>query len=58
LPTTGTTPARALIARERFCALAHAGATIAAASDKQERFDPVDLAAMEGAKGLVAEACP
>jgi hypothetical protein len=58
LPTTGRTPARALIARERFCALAHGGATIAAAADKQEGFAPVELAAMDGAKALVAEACP
>ena len=59
LPTTGRTPARALIARERFCALAHAGATIAGATpDKQEGFAPVELAAMDGAKALIAEACP
>jgi hypothetical protein len=59
LPTTGRTPARALIARERFCALAHGGATIAAAApDKQEGFAPVELAAMDGAKALFAEACP
>ena len=32
LRTAGTTPARALIPRERFCALAHGGATIAAAA--------------------------
>jgi hypothetical protein len=59
LPTTGRTPARALIARERFCALAHGGATIAAAPpDKQESFAPFELAAMDGGKALVAEACP
>ncbi|MBV9909720.1 MAG: hypothetical protein JOY52_19380 [Hyphomicrobiales bacterium] len=58
LRTAGTTPARALIARERFCALAHGGATIAAAPDQQERFAPVELAAMDDAKALVAEACP
>jgi hypothetical protein len=59
LPTTGRTVARALIPRERFCALAHGGATIvAAAPDKQERFAPVELAAMDGAKRLIAEACP
>jgi hypothetical protein len=59
LPTTGRTPARALIARERFCALARGGATIAAAApDKPEGFAPVELAAMDGAKALVAEACP
>jgi hypothetical protein len=59
LPTTGRTPARALIPRARFCALAHGRATIAAAApDKQEGFAPVELAAMDGAKALVAEACP
>ncbi len=59
LPTTGRTPARALIARERFCALAHGGATIAAAApDKPEGFAPVELAGMDGAKALIAEACP
>jgi hypothetical protein len=59
LPTTGRTPARTLIPRERFCALAHGGATIAAATpDKQERFGPAELAALDGAKPLIAEACP
>jgi hypothetical protein len=59
LPTAGTTPARALIARERFCALAQDRATIAAAvPDKQEGFAPVELAAMDGVKALIAEACP
>jgi hypothetical protein len=59
LPTTGGTPARALIATERFCALARGGATIAAAApDKQEGFAPVELAALDGAKALIAEACP
>jgi hypothetical protein len=59
LPTTGRTPARALIPRERFCALTRRAATIAAAAtDQQERFAPVELAATEGAKALIAEACP
>jgi len=59
LPATGATPARALIARDRFCALAHAGATITAAAMRgPEGFAPVELAAMGGAKELVAEACP
>ena len=58
LPTTGRTPARALVARERFCALAHGGATIAAAwPGKRQGFAPVELAAMDGAKALIAEAC-
>jgi hypothetical protein len=59
LPTTGRAPARALIPRERFCALAHGGAAIAAAtSDKQESLAPIELAAMDGGKALVVEACP
>jgi hypothetical protein len=59
LPTTGRLPARALIPRERFCALARSGATIAAAPpDKTEGFAPVELAAMDGAKPLIFEACP
>jgi hypothetical protein len=59
LPTAGRTPARGLIPRERFCALAHGGATMAAtAPDKPEGFPPVELAAMDGAKALIAEACP
>jgi hypothetical protein len=59
LRTAGTTPARALIPRERFCALAHGGATIAgAASDGPQGLAPVELAAMDGARTLIAEACP
>jgi hypothetical protein len=59
LQAAGTTPARVLIPRERFCALAHRGATIvAAAPDGPQGFSPVELAAMAGAKPLIAEACP
>jgi hypothetical protein len=59
LPISGAAPARALIARERFCALAHAGATVtAAAPGGAQSFAPVELAAMDGAKPLAAEACP
>jgi hypothetical protein len=59
LRATETTPARALIPRERFCALAHGGATIAAtAPDGPQSFAPVELAAIDGARTLVAEACP
>jgi hypothetical protein len=58
LRTAGTTPARALIPRERFCALAHGGATLAAAGDGPQGLAPVELAAMDGAKTLIAEACP
>ena len=58
LPTTGATPARTLIPRERFCALAHGGVTIAARRPNAGGFAPVELAAMDGAKALIAEACP
>jgi hypothetical protein len=58
LRTAGTPPAHALIARERFCALAHGGATLAAAADAPRDFAPVALAAMDGARTLIAEACP
>jgi hypothetical protein len=59
LRTSGTTPARALIPRERFCALVHGGATIvAAAPNGPQDLAPVELAAMGGAKALIAEACP
>jgi hypothetical protein len=53
-----TTPGGTLIPRERFCALAHGGATIAAAADGPQGFPPFELSAMDGAKTLIAEACP
>jgi hypothetical protein len=58
LRTAGATPARALIPRERFCALAHGGATIVAPPDGPQGLAPVEIAAMDGAKPLIAEACP
>ena len=59
LPIAGTNPARTLIPRERFCALAHGGATIAAATpDGPQGWAPIELAALDGAKPLIAEACP
>jgi hypothetical protein len=59
LPTAGTRPERGLIARERFCALAHGGAIITATTPGgPQGFAPFELAAMDGAKALVAEACP
>jgi hypothetical protein len=58
LLTAGTIPARAIIPRERFCALARGGAAIAAAGDGPQGFAPVQFAAMDGAGALVAEACP
>ena len=59
LRTAGTTSAPTLLPRERFCALAHGGATIAStAPDGPQDFAPVELAAMDGARTLIAEACP
>lgn len=59
LRIAGSTAAATLIARERFCALAHGGATIASmAPDGPQSFAPVKLAAMDGARTLIAEACP
>ena len=60
-----TAPAGAIIPRERFCALARGGSLIvepgrgvstgAAAGEPQAA---VEIAAMDGAKALIAEACP
>jgi hypothetical protein len=58
LRTAGTTSARTLIPRERFCALAQGGATLAAATDGPQGLAPVEFAAMDGARILIAEACP
>jgi hypothetical protein len=56
----GMSPAHALIRRERFCALTHRGATMAASAFAGSRGSPlaVELSAMDGAKALIAEACP
>jgi hypothetical protein len=55
----GSTAAPALIPRERFCALARAGAVIASpASEGSQGLAPVKLTAMDGARTLIAEACP
>ncbi len=61
----GTAPARAIIPRERFCALASGGSLIvepgrgvstdAATGEPQAT---VEITAMDGAKALIAEACP
>jgi hypothetical protein len=59
LRSAGSTSTPALLPRERFCALAHGGATIAStAPDGPQDFAPVELATMDGAKTLIAEACP
>ncbi len=56
-------PARATIPRERFCALAHDGKLVAAPDGGAGASPPqgpltFDLAAMDGASTLIAEACP
>jgi hypothetical protein len=59
LKTTGATPVRTLIPRERFCALAHGRVTIASTPpERPQGFPPVELASLDGARTLIAEACP
>jgi hypothetical protein len=59
LKTTGATPVRALIPRERFCALAHGRVTIASTPpERPQSFAPIELGTLDGAKRLFAEACP
>ncbi len=62
LKTNGPGPARALLPRERFCALARDGKLVAipGASAGIAPLEPIpfDLAAMDGAKALTDEACP
>jgi hypothetical protein len=58
LRITGNIPARTLVARERFCALAHSGAAISAMDGEAQGFAPVELAKLDGAQTLIAEACP
>jgi hypothetical protein len=64
LKAAGPGPPRALLARERFCALGRDGRLVAvppaSASAGAAPREPVtfDLAAMDGAKALTDEACP
>jgi hypothetical protein len=59
LKTTGATPVRTLIPRERFCALAHGRVTIASTPPEHpQSFAPIELATMDGARTLIAQACP
>jgi hypothetical protein len=59
LKTTGATPVRTLLPRERFCALAHGRVTIASTPpERPQGFAPIELATMDGARTLFAEACP
>jgi hypothetical protein len=56
-------PARATIPRERFCSLAHDGKLVATPDGVANAAAPqgpvtFDLAAMDGASALIAEACP
>ncbi len=59
LRIAGSTAAPTLIPRERFCAFAHGDATITStAPDGPQSFGPVELATLDGARTLIAEACP
>ena len=64
LKAAGEGAARAILPRQRFCALAHAGKfaaePVAAPPAGSEPAKPVafDYAAFDGAAALVAEACP
>ncbi|HWY82916.1 MAG TPA: hypothetical protein VNY10_13505 [Roseiarcus sp.] len=59
LKTTGATPVRTLIPRERFCVLAHGRMTIASTPpERPQGFAPIELAALDGARALITEACP
>jgi hypothetical protein len=65
LTTAATTPAPAIIPRQRFCALASGGRLVAepnrggsGSGPAQEPPAAIDFAAMDGAKTLIEEACP
>jgi hypothetical protein len=63
LARAGTAPARAIIPRERFCALASGGSLVAEPSrgvstEAAPPEPPAAVAAMDGAEALIAEACP
>jgi hypothetical protein len=59
LKTTAAAPVRTLIPRERFCALAHGRVTIASTPPERPRiFAPIEVAALDEAKTLFAQACP
>jgi len=63
LSTTGATPAQAIIARERFCALASGGKLVVeptggARAGEAAPATEVTFTAMDGSKSLIAEACP
>jgi hypothetical protein len=65
LTAAGTAPAGAIIPRERFCALASGGSLIvepgrgvSTDAAAREPLATVEVTAMDGAKALIAEACP
>ncbi len=64
LTAAGTAPASAIIPRQRFCALAKGGRHViepvrgALAGGGAEPPPAFSLAAMDGAKALIGEACP
>ena len=61
LSTAGAAPAGAILARERFCALADGGKLVvepaAAAGEAAEPATAFPITAMDGARALIAEAC-
>jgi hypothetical protein len=64
LRPAGAGPLRATLARESFCALAHAGKFVAEPAAQMSGGSglqaPIefDVTAFEGVAGLIAEACP
>jgi len=65
LTTAGLAPARAIIPRERFCALAHDGGLVAEPMGETQTGAWADqppvgfkLAEMEGGTAVFDEACP
>jgi hypothetical protein len=50
--------ARGLLPRERFCALIRQGKIVAKPADAATGSAAFEVAAMNGGKGLVGEACP
>jgi hypothetical protein len=59
LSTAGATPARAIIPRDRFCALANGRLVVEPVGETSaEPATAFALSAIDGAKALIAEACP
>lgn len=58
LKTSGATPARVLIPRERFCALVRGGSIVATTDDLPDSRPSLEPSALEGAQTFVAQVCP